>query len=59
MNAPIEIREDLSVIAERRVIAHLRADEALLLAGELARSAFRRIAKEEGADELLYGEAKA
>lgn len=54
----VVVRENLDLQVGQQVVARLRADEALLLAGELARSAFRRIAKEEGADELLLVEAK-
>ncbi len=58
MNASIEIREDLAVVAEQRVIARLMPDEALNLAGLLARRAFGRIAVEEGVDGLLMDEGR-
>ena len=49
MNAPITINDNLDLSVGQHVVAHLEAHEALNLAAVLARSAFRRIAVEEGA----------
>lgn len=57
MNAPIEVFEDLTLVAARRVVVRLSADEALLLAGDLARRAFRRIATEEGVDVAIFDDS--
>ena len=56
MKQPITVRDNLDIAIGALVVAHLRADQALTLAGELARGAFRRIAAEEGADSLLADE---
>jgi hypothetical protein len=53
MTPPITINRNLELLVGRHVVAHLEAHEALSLAATLARSAFRRIAFEEGAAEVL------
>ena len=57
MKQPITVRKNLDIAIGAQVVAHLRADQALTLAGELARGAFRRIAHEEKCDKL-FEEAK-
>ncbi|MBI2798995.1 MAG: hypothetical protein HYX63_01710 [Gammaproteobacteria bacterium] len=57
MNAqPIEVLDDLTLIAGRKVVAHLLPSQALDLAEVLVRSGMRRILFEEGADALLADE---
>lgn len=51
--AIVTVRENLDIEKGQRVVAHLRADEALDLAARLARNAFRRIAAEEGASAMF------
>ena len=53
MNAPIEVLDDLTLVADRRVVAHLLPSQAFDLAEVLVRSSMRRILFEEGADSLL------
>lgn len=50
---PIEILDDLTVIADRRVIAHLLPSQAFDLAEVLVRSSMRRIFDQEGGAELI------
>ena len=53
MKQPITVRENLDIAIGAQVVAHLRADQALTLAAELTRGAFRRIAHEERCDKLF------
>ncbi|MBI2801870.1 MAG: hypothetical protein HYX63_16605 [Gammaproteobacteria bacterium] len=58
MNArPIEVLDDLTLVADRKVVAHLLPSQALDLAEILVRSGMRRILFEEGADSLLVEES--
>lgn len=49
----IIVRENLDLEVGQQTVAHLMPEEALTLAGQLTRRAFRRIAVEEGVGELL------
>lgn len=50
---PITVNDDLGIAIGTDVVAHLEADEALDLAAELARRAFRLIAQQEQAAFIL------
>ena len=53
MTTQVTVRDDLALSVGPNVVARLRTDEALDLAAQLARGAFRRIATEEGADAIF------
>lgn len=57
MAQPVTVNDGLALAVGRRVIARLAPDEALSLAAQLARSAFRRIAFEEGAEKAIFDAA--
>ena len=54
---PIEIRDDLTVVIDRSIVATLSTDEAFGLAERLMRAGVRRVFVEEGAAEM-YESAK-
>ncbi len=56
MNHPIEVLDDLTLIADRKVVSQLLPSQAFDLAEVLVRSSMRRILSEEGADSLFEDE---
>lgn len=53
---PVQVLDDLTLIANRQVIARLQPCEALDMAEVLVRLGMRAILREEGADALLYAD---
>lgn len=54
----IQVLDDLSIIADRHVVARLEPSEAFDMAEQLVRLGMRRILTEEGAAAIVQNEAE-